>query len=121
MLQIRDEELTNIERLRSLLLVLTGDANAPTCDNDDMLKCTNANQGMCVFATGPVKRGEASLRYSEVTVFGADTKEYCACEWGYYGAACENKKCPGKVPGKKSDVFFEAKAQGACGGLDNGK
>jgi len=104
--QIRDEEMSNIERLRSLLLVLTGASNAPTCDNNEMRKCTNANQGMCVFSTGPVKR---------------DTKEYCACEWGFYGPACENKKCPGKVPGTKSDVLFEANALGACGGLDNGK
>eukprot|EP00656_Telonema_subtile_P032118 TRINITY_DN351_c0_g1_i1.p1 TRINITY_DN351_c0_g1~~TRINITY_DN351_c0_g1_i1.p1 ORF type:complete len:466 (-),score=98.97 TRINITY_DN351_c0_g1_i1:131-1528(-) len=103
--QVRDEELTNIERLRSLLLVLSGESDPPTCDTAAMSKCTNAEQGMCIFATGPEKR---------------DTKEYCACEWGFYGDACEHKMCPGKVKNKDGYVSFKAGSEGACGGVDKG-
>jgi len=103
--EVRDEELTNIERLRSLLLVLTGAANPPDCDNTSMNQCTNSEQGMCIFATGPVKR---------------DTEAYCACEFGYYGEACEYRKCPGKVQGSLQEVLFKHTADAACGGLEMG-
>jgi hypothetical protein len=103
--EIRDEELTNIERLRSLLLVLTGAADPPDCDNDSMRQCTSADQGMCIFATGPIKR---------------ETEAYCACEFGFYGEACQHEKCPGKVKGSAREVLFQHTEDAACGGLEMG-
>lgn len=66
-------ELTNVEKLRSLLRELTK-SELPKCPGD----CIDRDHGRCVW------KGR----------FGKDS--YCACENEYYGSGCEKTKCPGK-------------------------
>jgi hypothetical protein len=92
--QVADEELMNINKLRSLLQVLDG-TGVPTCDGD-MADCTASDQGMCIY-----KNADESI---------------CACEPGYYGVACEHKKCPGH-----GDLLYKHDEAGACSSDARGK
>lgn len=92
--QVADEELMNINKLRSLLQVLDG-TGVPTCDGD-MNDCTAADQGMCIY-----KNADESV---------------CACEPGHYGIACELKKCPGH-----GDLLYKHDEAGTCSSEARGK
>jgi len=92
--RVRDEELMNINKLRSLLRVLDGSSAAPKCDGDKK-KCTAAAQGMCIY-----KDAKNSV---------------CACEPGFYGEACQHRMCPGR--GK---MLYRPDESGACYGSNHG-
>jgi len=87
------ESLTNILKLRSLLLVLDSTFGVPNCSS--MQGCTSASQGMCIYKT-----------FTETT---------CACEPGYSGVACEKKMCPGK-----DGTLRRFDEVGVCTSTDNG-
>jgi len=94
---LRDEDLVNINKLRSLLLVLDGTYGTPSCDKDDQDDCTKASQGMCVYKS-------------------FDDKE-CACEHGFSGLACAERKCKGSdgrmLDGRDADVC-SGSTRGSC-------
>jgi len=92
--QVSGEEMSNVNRLRSLLEVLSPTLAAPDCATLEMASCTAAHQGMCVIKGNPL-----------------DKKAECACEKGFAGKACERQLCPG--PGKG---LFRSTDADACHG-----
>lgn len=91
--RVADEELMNINKLRSLLQVLDGEG-VPTCGGE-MDDCTSAEHGMCI-----KKNSKQNM---------------CACEPGYYGEACDQKKCPGQ-----GELLYQHDEAGACSGASRG-
>jgi hypothetical protein len=79
-------ELVNMDKLRSLLRVLQT-SDLPKCPHD----CTSPAQGKCLW------RG----------LYGKEST--CACTDGWYGDACEKKKCPGT-----SGLLFAADERDVC-------
>eukprot|EP00658_Telonema_sp_P-2_P004164 TRINITY_DN11563_c0_g1_i2.p1 TRINITY_DN11563_c0_g1~~TRINITY_DN11563_c0_g1_i2.p1 ORF type:complete len:934 (+),score=205.32 TRINITY_DN11563_c0_g1_i2:137-2938(+) len=91
---VADQELLNINKLRSLLQVLGGEG-VPECGGD-MNSCTAAEQGMCIR-----KNADENI---------------CACEPEYYGAACELKKCQGL-----GGLLYKHTEAAACSSETRGK
>ena len=99
--QVAKEELVNIQRLNSLLRFLAlGDDASEACTDvtGDCIK----NQGTCTWWT----KG-ASFN----TLHGSTNKDkaFCACEFGFYGEKCENRKCKGF-----GRIRYEAAQPGVC-------
>jgi len=113
LIEICNEELTNIQRLNSLLrFLVVGDK--PKCAGNGF-ECNNAEEGSCTWRNrGQGKSGESAKDCETET--GADipcdysgsqfaetadnTAEFCACEYGFFGSNekdldCKLKTCPG--------------------------
>lgn len=83
----RNAYLRNMDKLRSMLRVLRT-SSLPKCPSD----CTSTEAGKCIW------KG----------MMGSES--YCACNRGFYGDACEKKKCAGRFPGA---VYLPTEAE-AC-------
>jgi hypothetical protein len=111
LLEICNEELTNIQRLNSLLrFLVVGDK--PKCAGAGF-DCSNSEQGSCTWRTrgaGQSASGandcetetgaDISCDYSEsgVSDESRNSAEFCACEYGFFGEndkTCKLKTCPG--------------------------
>jgi hypothetical protein len=101
----REEELGNINRLRSLLRVLAGDTSLPDCSNTNpagltLNSCTSASQGQCVFMDNSLQPSQGK----------------CICEWENYDIDCAKFKCPGADQGR----LYKVSERDACDGIDRG-
>jgi hypothetical protein len=95
--QINQEEQLNIKRLMSLLRAWSS-KKIPRCP----AQCTDPAQGSCIF----------------VDRYGPKTQ--CACEWGWWGEACQYKMCPGDGRDEEgTPTVFAMSDAGVCS--DNGK
>jgi hypothetical protein len=76
---VRDEDLENLSKLKSLLRALYQKQMPTECKEGAMIKqrCSGEDHGWCVFddVKGP--------------------EQHCSCNYGYYGETCEFTMCPG--------------------------
>merc|ERR1712093_323192 len=102
-IEMASEELVNIQRLNSLLRFLALGEEAVKCRKVGDKMCTDAEQGTCTWVTRG-KDHKGGLQSEE---------EFCACEYGFYGEACELRTCPGF-----GNVRYTATQAGCC--MDKG-
>lgn len=90
---VRDEDLENLAKLKSLLRALYQKEMPTECKEGAMIKqrCSGEDRGWCVFkdVKGPEQR--------------------CSCNYGYYGETCEFSMCPGL-----GEITHKADAPAAC-------
>lgn len=90
---IREEDLENLAKLKSLLRSLYSQESPTACEKGPMTNkmCTSPDNGWCVF--------------SDVT----GEEQRCSCNYGYYGSTCEFTQCPGL-----GEISYKHDALGAC-------
>jgi len=97
--EMANEELVNIQRLNSLLRFLALGEEAKGCEKVGGKMCTDAEQGTCTWQTRG-KDHKGGLQADEA---------FCACEYGFYGQACELRNCPGF-----GNIRYKADQDGVC-------
>jgi hypothetical protein len=90
---LRDEDLENLVKLKSLLRALYFKNFPKGCPRHNNFICTGKVNGWCVFTQRDQKNNE----------------QRCSCNVGFYGDACQFKMCPG---GGKN--LYQADAVGVC-------
>jgi hypothetical protein len=90
---LRDEDLENLVKLKSLLRALYFKNFPKGCPRHNRVICTGKINGWCVFTQRDQKNNE----------------QRCSCNVGFYGDACQFKMCPG---GGKN--LYQADAVGVC-------
>jgi hypothetical protein len=90
---LRDEDLENLVKLKSLLRSLYFKNFPKGCPRHNRVICTSKTNGWCVFTARDQKNND----------------QRCSCNVGFYGDACQFKMCPGV--GKN---LFKADAPGVC-------
>eukprot|EP00656_Telonema_subtile_P016798 TRINITY_DN188_c0_g1_i6.p1 TRINITY_DN188_c0_g1~~TRINITY_DN188_c0_g1_i6.p1 ORF type:complete len:968 (+),score=330.56 TRINITY_DN188_c0_g1_i6:141-3044(+) len=99
---IRDEDLENLVKLKSLLRALYWKAFPKACPRHNRVVCTAKANGWCVFTKRERKNNE----------------QRCSCNVGYYGDACQFKMCPGIGKNEyKADAVGVCSNRGACNRL----
>jgi hypothetical protein len=98
-IEMANEELVNIQRLNSLLRFLALGEEAKGCQKSGKKMCTSAEQGTCTWQTRG-KDHKGGKNANDV---------FCACEYGFYGEACELRNCPGF-----GNIRYRAKQDGCC-------
>jgi len=90
---LRDEDLENLVKLKSLLRALYFKNFPKGCPRHNRVICTAKTNGWCVFTSRDQKNND----------------QRCSCNVGFYGDACQFKMCPGV--GKN---VYKADAEGVC-------
>jgi hypothetical protein len=90
---LRDEDLENLVKLKSLLRALYFKNFPKACPRHNRVVCTGKSNGWCVFTSRDQKNND----------------QRCSCNVGFYGDACQFKQCPG---GGKN--LYNADAEGVC-------
>jgi len=90
---LRDEDLENLVKLKSLLRALYWKNFPKGCPRHNRVICTSKTNGWCVFTARDKKNND----------------QRCSCNVGFYGDACQFKMCPGI--GKN---VFKHDAPGVC-------
>lgn len=88
---LRDEDMENIIKLRSLLRALYDKSKPMGCARVGGVICTDKVSGWCVYSE---RVGRA---------------QRCSCNVGFYGVACQLKMCPGN-----GDVLYKHDQEGVC-------
>ena len=91
---IRQEDLENVAKLKSLLRGLYHKKMPKACKKHNMVLCTSNEQGWCIYI-------------QDKPVQGSDQR--CSCNVGFYGEACQFRMCPGL--GK---TLYQADQPGVC-------
>merc|ERR1711981_110801 len=76
---LRDEDLENLVKLKSLLRALYFKNFPKGCPRHNRVICTAKTNGWCVFTSRDQKNND----------------QRCSCNVGFYGDACQFKMCPG--------------------------
>jgi len=90
---LRDEDLENLVKLKSLLRALYFKNFPKACPRHNRVICTSKTNGWCVFTARDQKNND----------------QRCSCNVGFYGDACQFTQCPGI--GKN---LYKADAEGVC-------
>jgi len=85
---IREEDLENLAKLKSLLRSLYSEEAPTACKKHNGQMCTGQDNGWCVF--------------NDVT----GDEQRCSCNYGFYGETCQFQQCPGlgEITYKSDDV-----------------
>merc|ERR1719506_686669 len=96
---LREEDLENLVKLRSLLRALYDSTKPQGCPRTAGVLCTDKIAGWCVFSEPAPSK-----------------KQRCSCNVGFYGDACQYKMCPGN-----GDVLYKHDAEGVCSNRGTGQ
>merc|ERR1712093_383114 len=95
---LREEDLENLVKLRSLLRALYDSTKPQGCPRTAGVLCTDKVAGWCVFAERVPSKTQR-----------------CSCNRGFYGDACQYKMCPGN-----GDVEYKHDGEGVCSNRGSG-
>jgi hypothetical protein len=96
---LREEDLENLVKLRSLLRALYDSTKPQGCPRTAGVLCTDKIAGWCVFSQPAPSKAQR-----------------CSCNVGFYGDACQFRMCPGN-----GDVLYKHDAEGVCSNRGTGQ